>query len=78
MKGDVSIRDDTGRINTSPVTGNRPIVRIRYDQPSKFIIPGELTGNILSFDVKQFIQYNIIIIRIYWVFFNWFVNVCLT
>ena len=42
VKGDLSIRPDTNSINSSPVTGVLPIVRIQHGCPSAIRIPGTL------------------------------------
>jgi hypothetical protein len=41
VKGDLSIRADLGRINTSPVTATQPIVRIQSNCPTAITIPVE-------------------------------------
>ena len=42
VKGDLSIRPDTNSINSSPVTGMLPIVRVQHGCPSTIRIPGLL------------------------------------
>ena len=42
VKGDLSIRPDTNSINSSPVTGMLPIVRVQHGCPSVIRIPGTL------------------------------------
>ena len=42
VKGDLSIRPDTNSINSSPVTGMLPIVRVQHGCPSAIHIPGTL------------------------------------
>ena len=42
VKGDLSIRPDTNSINSSPVTGMLPIVRVQQGCPSAIHIPGTL------------------------------------
>ena len=41
VKGDLAVREDTGRINTSPVTTTQPIVRLQYNIRSYIALPGE-------------------------------------
>ena len=40
VKGDLSIRPDTNSINSSPVTGMLPTVRVQHGCPSTVRIPG--------------------------------------
>ena len=40
VKGDLSIRPDTNSINSSPVTGMLPIVKVQHGCPSAIRIPG--------------------------------------
>ena len=41
VKGDLSVRSDTGRVNTSPVSATQPIIRLVYNSARTITIPGE-------------------------------------
>ena len=42
VKADLSVRPDTGRINSSPKAEITPIVRLQYGCNHKITIPGKL------------------------------------
>ena len=48
VKGNLTRRSDTGRINFSPISNMPPIIRLQHGCNYTITIPGDTQGNIIS------------------------------
>ncbi len=57
LKGNLTVRPDTGTINTSPITTAAPILRLQHGCNHTFVIPGKITQILKSVQLMLFVLF---------------------
>ncbi len=57
LKGNLTVRPDTGTINTSPITTATPILRLQHGCNHTFVIPGKITQILKSVQLMLFVLF---------------------